>query len=459
VRGKSIAEAMDFATRAYNQTFPFDPIVRSLLDTDFYKLLMQQFIWEHYPNEQVGWRVTNRSGRVKLGREIEIGALREQLDHVRTLRFTPSEIVHLRGQSFYGQRGIFKEAYLGTLCSFQLPEYDLRETEDGQIDLSFNGSWWQTTLWEIYALSIINELRSRALMRRMSRSQLDILYARAKVKLYAKLEVLAGLPQLNLTDFGTRRRHSFLWQEHCVLTAREVLGDRFTGTSNVHLAMKHGLEAKGTNAHELPMVLTALARQRSPDDAEAVRQAQYDVLQQWQTEYRGNLLVFLPDTYGTTQFLRNAPHWVSFWTGARPDSKDPIEGGEELIAFWRRMGLEPESIASKKLIIFSDGLDVRVPGASANGTDIAELYLHFEGRVLMGFGWGTNFTNDFIGCHPEGAEVMRSISLVCKVHDVNGHPAVKLSDNYEKATGPAEEIAYYRAVFGSEGIRNAPVSV
>ncbi|HEY0149771.1 MAG TPA: nicotinate phosphoribosyltransferase [Allosphingosinicella sp.] len=450
---------MDFATRAYNQTFPFDPIVRSLLDTDFYKLLMQQFIREHYPNEQVGWRVTNRSGRVKLGREIEMGALREQLDHVRTLRFTPSEIIHLRGQSFYGQRGIFKEAYLGKLCSFQLPEYDLRETEDGQIDLSFAGPWWQTTLWEIYALSIINELRSRALMRHMSRSQLDILYARAKVKLYAKLEVLAGLPQLNLTDFGTRRRHSFLWQEHCVLTAREVLGDRLTGTSNVYLAMKHGLEAKGTNAHELPMVLTALARRRSADDAEAVRGAQYDVLQQWQTEYRGNLLVFLPDTYGTTQFLRNAPHWVSFWTGARPDSKDPIEGGEELIAFWRRMGLKPESIASKKLIIFSDGLDVRVPGASANGTDIAELYRHFEGRVLMGFGWGTNLTNDFIGCHPEGAEVMQSISLVCKVHDVNWHPAVKLSDNYEKATGPAEEIAYYRAVFGTEGIRNAPVAV
>ncbi|HEY0085526.1 MAG TPA: nicotinate phosphoribosyltransferase, partial [Allosphingosinicella sp.] len=128
---------MDFATRAWNHSFPFDPIVRSLLDTDFYKLLMQQFIWEHYPNERVRWRVTNRSRRVKLAREIEVGALREQLDHARALRFTPSEIIHLRGQSFYGQRGIFKEGYLRALCAFHLPEYDLRETEDGQIELSF----------------------------------------------------------------------------------------------------------------------------------------------------------------------------------------------------------------------------------------------------------------------------------------------------------------------------------
>ena len=52
---------MDFARRAWDHSFPFDPIVRSLLDTDFYKLLMQQFIWEHYPNEQVTWQVVNRT--------------------------------------------------------------------------------------------------------------------------------------------------------------------------------------------------------------------------------------------------------------------------------------------------------------------------------------------------------------------------------------------------------------
>ncbi len=455
---------MDFATRAYDHSFPFDPIVRSLLDTDFYKLLMQQFIWEHYPNEQVSWRVSNRSRDVRLGKLIDLDSLREQLDHARTLRFSPSEIIHLRGQTFYGQTGIFKEGYLRTLFAFRLPEYSLGESPDGQINLTFEGPWWQTTLWEIPALSIINELRSRALMEAMSRSQLDILYARAKVKLYAKLERLKALAGLNLSDFGTRRRHSYLWQEHCILTAKEVVGEGFTGTSNVHLAMKHELEAKGTNAHELPMGLAALARQRNPADPDALFEAQYKVLLQWQNEYRGNLLVFLPDTFGTTQFLERAPQWVSYWTGARPDSKPPVEAGEELLDFWRRIGLTADEIAADKLIIFSDGLDVRLPGGhglepSSNGSDIAEIYRHFDGRVQMGFGWGTNFTNDFLGCHPEGARSLKPISIVCKLETVNGHPAVKLSDNPEKAIGPAAEVDLYRAVFGSKGMKGAPVRV
>jgi nicotinate phosphoribosyltransferase len=450
---------MDFATRAYNHSFPFDPVIRSLLDTDFYKLLMQQFIWEHYPNERVDWALTNRTRSVRLAEEIDMAELREQLDHVRGLRFTSSEIIHLRGQTFYGQSGIFKEGYLHALSGYQPPDYVLDTDAEGQLSLRFEGPWWQTTLWEIFALAVVNELRSRALLRAMRRSELDILYARAKVKLYAKLERLRELPELNLTDFGTRRRHGFLWQEHCVLTAAEVLGARFTGTSNVYLAMKHGLEAKGTNAHELPMVLAALARQRAPGDAEALRESQFKVLQQWQNQYRGNLLVFLPDTFGTSQFLEGAPQWVSYWTGARPDSKDPYEAGEELIAFWRRLGISDDKIATTKLVVFSDGLDVALPGAEPNGVDILALQAHFGGRVLTGFGWGTNLTNDFVGCHPRGRDLMKAISLVCKVSRVNGHPAVKLSDNYEKATGPADEVAVYREVFGTEGVKNAPVRV
>lgn len=450
---------MDFAARAYNQSFPFDPIVRSLLDTDFYKLLMQQFIWEHYPNEHTVWRVENRTRAVRLGDEIDIDELRDQLDHVRTLRFTPSELIYLRGQSFYGQTGIFRPGYLDALRTFELPSYYLQRDEDGQLELRFEGSWWQSTLWEIYALAIVNELRSRAALRRLSLAQLDILYAPAKVKLYAKLERLAELPALNLSDFGTRRRHGFLWQEHCILTAQEVLGDRFTGTSNVYLAMKHGLEAKGTNAHELPMVFAALARQREPENQEALKQSQYKVLQQWQKEYRGNLLVFLPDTFGTTQFLHDAPQWVSFWTGARPDSKDPFVAGNELIAFWKHMGLTAEEIAASRLIIFADGLDVATDDSEANGIDIRELQRRFDGRVQIGFGWGTNLTNDFIGCAPANPDALRALSLVCKVQSVNGQPTVKLSDNPGKASGPAEEINHYRDVFGDHGTTTLPLRV
>jgi nicotinate phosphoribosyltransferase len=444
---------MDFARRAWDHSFPFDPIVRTLMDTDFYKILMAQMIQEKHWNDHATFALSNRTKDARLAELIDMDELREQLDHARSLRFGPNELIWLRGQTFYGQEGMFTPHFIDFLRRLRLPEYELSaDAETGQIRFETHARWCEATFWEIPLLSIVNEMRNRALLKRMSRSRLDIVYARAKVKLYAKLERLAELENLNLTDFGTRRRHSFLWQEHCVLTAAEVLGKGFTGTSNAYLAMQHGLDAKGTNAHELPMGLAAIC---PPDDDACLREAQYKVLQQWQNSYRGELLVFLPDTFGTTQFLADAPQWVANWTGARPDSKDPVEAGEELIAFWQRMAVDP----ADKLIIFSDGMDVALPGQPANGHDIPAVHAHFTGRVKLGFGWGTMLTNDFLGCDPGDGEALKPISLVCKLTAANGHPAVKLSDNYRKATGPAAQVERYRRVFGSAGMAEAPTLV
>lgn len=444
---------MDFARRAWDHSFPMDPIVRTLLDTDFYKLLMGQMIWEKHWNDEAAFALSNRTSSVRLAELIDLGELREQLDHARSLRFRANELIWLNGQEFYGQPDLFAPAYVDFLRRLRLPDYEIgTDAETGQITFRTEGRWCEASFWEIPLLSIVNELRNRAILKRMSRSQLDILYARAKVKLYAKLERLARIEPLNITDFGTRRRHGFLWQEHCVLTAAEVLGKGFTGTSNAFLAMKHGLDAKGTNAHELPMALAALC---PADDDQCLRESQYKVLLQWQNSYRGGLLVFLPDTFGTSQFLANAPQWVSNWTGARPDSKDPIIAGEELIAFWEGRGVDPQ----KKLIIFSDGMDVAIPGFEPNGSDIVAVHDHFAGRVQLGFGWGTMLTNDFLGCDPADGEALKPISLVCKLVAANGHPSVKLSDNPFKATGPKEEVERYRRVFGVEGAEAKPVRV
>lgn len=449
---------MDFAKRAFDHSYHIDPIVRSLLDTDFYKLLMLQFIWKKHYHTRVSFAVTNRTRTVRLADIIDIQDVRNQLDHVRSLRFTNSEIVWLRGQTFYGQRGLFEEGFLDFLRTFELPGYTLEREEidgelTGQFRLEFEGTWPQSTLWEIYALEIINELRYRTIMRSMNRSQLDIMYAKAKVKLYDKLSRLTHVDGLNMTDFGTRRRHSFLWQEHCAMTAKEVLGKKFTGTSNAYIAMKHDLEAKGTNAHELPMVLAALAGK----DDQALKRAQYDVLHEWQNVYRGALLVMLPDTFGTTQFLEGLSATLArSWTGARPDSKKAIVGGEELVEFWERA--DPGK-ASEKLIIFSDGLDVHLPGHEPQGEDIPTIHDHFKGRVRMGFGIGTMLTNDFINCHPLDGQAMKPVSLVCKVKSADGRGAVKLSDNYTKAAGATDEVERYRRVFGSAGMENAPVNV
>jgi nicotinate phosphoribosyltransferase len=427
-----MAATSDIAQRVYDHTWKLDPIIRSLLDTDFYKILMLQMIWGLYPDVSATFSLLNRSRSVRLSDEIDEGELRAQLDHARSLRFTKKEMIWLAGNSFYGRHQIFEPRFLAWLADFTLPDYELKR-EDGQFVLHFHGRWCETTLWEIPALAIVNELRSRAALKNLGRFELDVLYARAKAKLWSKVERLRGLPGLRISDFGTRRRHSFLWQRWCVEALKEGLGDAFIGSSNVLLAMNNDLEAIGTNAHELPMVLGALA----PDDA-ALRRAPYRVLEDWQKYYGGNLLIVLPDAFGSQAFLRDAPDWVADWTGVRPDSAPPIEGGEEVIRWWKERGRDPAS----KLLVFSDALDV--------GT-IEETFHHFNGRVRMSFGWGTNLTNDFEGCAPSPNAALKAISLVCKVSEANGRPAVKLADNPRKATGDATEIARYLRVFGDTG--------
>jgi len=430
----------DIATRTYDHGFRLDPIVRSLLDTDFYKLLMLQMIRHLYPDVQATFTLINRTKTVRLADTIDEGELRAQLDHARTVRFAKKELIWLAGNSFAGQERMFAPDFLAWLADFRLPDYDLRRV-DGQFELQFAGPWTHTTMWEIPALTIVNELRSRAAMRDMGRFTLDILYARAKARLWDKVERLRALPDLILSDFGTRRRHGFLWQRWCVEAVKEGLGDRFIGTSNVLLAMDNDLEAIGTNAHELPMVIAALAN----DDAE-LRAAPYRVLDEWRRHYGGNLLIALPDAFGTAAFLADAPDWVADWTGFRPDSAPPIPAGDEIIRWWQAHGRDPAG----KLLIFSDGMDVG---------SIEATYRHFHGRVRTSFGWGTNLTNDFRDCAPDGTTGLEPISLVAKVTSANGRPAVKLSDNPAKATGDPVEIARYLRVFGAVGRRTSAVTV
>src|SRR5450432_117887 len=447
---------VNFAERAHNHNWTLDPVIRSLLDTDFYKLLMLQFIWKHYAKTRVSFALFNRTSSVRLADMYTVEEITAQLEHVRRLRFRRSELVWLAGNTFYGRRGIFEPAFLEWLeRDFRLSDYHL-SVQDGQINLTFEGAWTETTMWELYALAILDELKTRAQLKTLSEFGLDVLYARAKTKLWSKIERLRGVPGLSIADFGTRRRHSFLWQEYVVVAMAANLGNSFIGTSNAFLAHKHDLESIGTNAHEIPMVMAALA----PDDV-ALKESQYRVLELWQQTYDSALKVMLPDTFGTTQFLAGAPDWVADWTGQRVDSKDAYVAGDEYIAWLKARGRD----AHDKLLIASDTLDVDqilglhayFGGTLARGLTAADFRsaADFEDhkkwtpgrRVRVSAGWGTLLTNDFRECNPNDGTGFDPISLICKVKTVEGRPAVKLSDNYSKALGPAKEIVRYRRVF------------
>src|SRR6204780_3545524 len=178
---------VNFAERAHNHNWALDPVTRSLLDTDFYKLLMLQFIWKHYPKTRVSFSLFNRTSSVRLADLLTTEELTQQLEHVRKLRFRKSELVWLAGNTFYGRRGIFEPGFLEWLeRDFKLSEYSL-SVKDGQFLLSFDGLWTETTMWELYALSILDELRNRHNLKRLSEFHLDILYAQAKTKLWSKI--------------------------------------------------------------------------------------------------------------------------------------------------------------------------------------------------------------------------------------------------------------------------------
>src|ERR671917_53808 len=417
---------VDIATRVHNHNWKIDPIIRSVIDTDFYKLLMAQVIFRRHRDVQVTFGIKNRTTRVRLAEIVDEVQLREQLDHVRTLQLTRGESTWLRGNTFYGKRQMFSPEFIAWLEGFRFPPY-LLEREDGQFVLTFHGPWIETTMWEIPALAILNELRSRGVTKGMGKFELQVLYARAMTRVWEKIERLKVLPDLSITDFGTRRRHGFLWQDWCVQAMMEGLGPAFGGTSNCLIALRQEVEAVGTNAHELPMVYAALA-----DSDEELAEAPYCVLRDWQEDYDGNLRVILPDTYGTTNFLKHAPDWVATWTGIRIDSKDPIEGGEEAIDWWLSRGHDPRD----KLAIFSDGLDIEV---------IERIHAQFFGRMRIGYGWGTLLTNDFRGLAADGR--LDPISIVCKVISADGRSTVKLSDNPTKAMGPKAEVERYKRVF------------
>ncbi len=418
---------VDIATRVWNHKWKIDPIVRSLIDTDFYKLLMCQSVFRNHPDTRVAFSLINRTKSVRLAEIVDEGEIREQLDHIRSLTLSRGESTWLRGNTFYGKRQMFRPDFMSWFENLSLPPYDLNQ-RDGQFELTFEGAWPEVMLWEIPALAVLMELRSRAVTKNLGKFELEVLYARAMTRTWEKVETLRDLKGLAIADFGTRRRHSFLWQDWCVQAMTEGLGSAFVGTSNCLIAKDRDLEAIGTNAHELPMVYSALAE----SDQELAR-APYQVLADWHEEHDGNLRIILPDTYGTEQFLKNAPDWLAGWTGIRVDSGDPFRGAEVAIEWWKSRGEDP----SKKLVIFSDGLDVNM---------IADLHARFASEVRVSFGWGTMMTNDFRGLVKD--DRLAPFSLVCKAVSAEGRPTVKLSDNPRKATGPNKEIERYRRIFG-----------
>lgn len=398
------------------------PIIESLLDTDFYKFTMGQVVFHRYRDVPVKYSFINRTKTVHLPDSVDEAELRKELDHVRTLRFTKSELHYLRGTNEY-QEKMFAEDYLEFLAGLQLPEYTLEKT-DGEYKLEFPGKWSEAIYWETFALSIMNELHYLYLTRRLSRFERDKARAEGIKRLAEKIVILKKRPDITFTDFGTRRRFSGKWQDYTVRTmAEELPPTQFRGTSNVYLAAKYSLLPMGTDAHERDMAMSGIFH----GSDEEIRNSHNKNLQDWWDEYGEGLSIALTDTYGTDFFFSDmTQEQARKWKGLRQDSGDPLRWTDKALAFYGRLGID----ARNKICVYSDGLDIN---------SMIKIADYRPGEIKKTFGWGTNLTND-LG--------FPALSLVVKLTESNGHGTVKLSDNLAKAIGLSENIERFKRIFG-----------
>lgn len=401
------------------------PIIDSLLEPDFYKFTMAQVVAKRHPDVPVRYGFKNRTKGAALANVVPIERLREELDHVRTLRFTEEEIDYLRRCPQLPQ-GLFSEEFLGRLAALRLPEV-LVEKVDGDYRIETAGPWPEAIWWETMILNVVNELYYRGLMAADGivgdKAREEAFWREGSARLRDKIARLKLLPDAKIVEFGNRRRFSATWQETVLNVLMDEAPTHLVGTSNVRLAKAYGLKPSGTFAHEMYMVYSGIFR----GSDEELRGSHNRVLQDWWAEYGEALAVALTDTYGSDFFFRDlSPEQARQWKFLRHDSGDPIAFGEKAIAFYQGLGIDPAT----KGVVYSDGLDVAT---------IARIHERFAGRIGLLYGWGTNLTND-LGYKP--------LSLVMKAIEANGLPTVKLSDNPAKATGPADLVERFIRVFG-----------
>ncbi len=387
-------------------------IITSLLDTDLYKFTMMQVVLHQFPGAQVEYRFRCRNAGVALAPLVN--EIREEIRALCSLRFQDAELAYLRSLRF------IKSDFVDFLGLFKLGEKYVQVTPlpSGEIDITIQGPWLHTILFEIPVLAIVNEEYFR-------NTQKVPDFPEGRSRLDAKIGQLQapGLAELKIADYGTRRRFSRAWHEEVlrVLCARLGTGmhGQFAGTSNVLYAMKLGVTPLGTMAHEYLQACQALGPR--------LRDSQVFGFEVWAKEYRGDLGIALSDVYGMSAFLRDFDlYFCKLFDGARHDSGDPFAWGERLLQHYRDNRVDPLT----KTLIFSDALTV---------PRTIELFQRFHGRCQLAFGIGTNLTND-LGYEP--------LQVVIKMTRCNGQPVAKLSDTPGKGMCDDEKyLAYLRQVF------------
>lgn len=384
-------------------------IIESLLDTDLYKFTMMQCVLHQFPGASVEYRFRCRNEGIDLRPYMD--EVKAQVDHLCSLRFKEDELEYLRSLRF------IKDDFVEFLSLFQLKRkyIDISE-KDGQMAITIKGPWLHTILFEIPVLAIVNETYFRHVAPNIDKAE-------GRRRLDAKIKMIEAEPDremISISDFGTRRRFSREWQKEVIETLKARLPREFAGTSNVLYAKELDLIPMGTMAHEYLQACQALGPR--------LRDSQTYAFEMWAKEYRGDLGIALTDVYGIEPFLKDFDmYFCKLFDGVRQDSGDPEKWGERMIEHYKANRCDPRT----KTFIFSDSLTFE---------RLIRLFRRFKGRVKLGFGVGTNLTND-LGPEP--------LNIVIKMVRANGQPVAKISDTPGKSLcDDPSYLAYLKQVFG-----------
>lgn len=370
-------------------------IITSILDTDAYKLHMQQAVFHHYPDATVVAEFRCRSDDL-LGKYAD--EIKHQVHLMESLALSDDEFNYLSNISF------FKSDYLTWLKNWHFNSELLTiKNQDGLLVIRIEGRWLDVILWEVPLLAVISEIVHRDRSPNIG-VQEALTHLKNKLALFDQQTADMDMSGFNLMDFGTRRRYSFAVQE-AVVNYLQTHFSNFHSTSNYLLAYRMGLTPVGTQAHEWFQ-----AHQRLSSTLE---DCQKNALQVWLDEYPHDLGVALTDCITMDAFLRDfGLFFASRYQGLRHDSGDPIEWGEKAIAHYQKLGIDPQT----KLLVFSDSL---------NFDKAIKIYHHFNHRVKLSFGIG-----GFLACDIPSLEVnTKALNIVLKLTECNNQSVAKLSDS------------------------------
>ena len=382
------------------------PILTTLLDTDAYKLHMQQAVFHRYHDVTVTAEFRCRGDDLLGLYADEIGA---QIALMSELALSDEEYAWLAGLPF------FKRDYLDWLKSFRYnPQQVKVRNHAGKLDIRISGPWREVIMWEVPLLALISEVVHR---HRSPQATPAMAVERLleKISDFKQLTQDIDLSRFRLMDFGTRRRFSRDVQLAIVSTLQRDF-PWLVGSSNYDIARRLAITPVGTQAHEWFQA----HQQISPVLANSQRAA----LQAWLDEYDDQLGIALTDCITMDAFLRDfGPGFANRYQGLRHDSGDPVEWGEKALAHYAKLDIDPQS----KTLVFSDNLDF---------SKAVDLYRHFGQRTNVVFGIGTRLTCDIPAVKP--------LNIVIKLVECNGKPVAKLSDSPGKTI--CQDKAFVRAL-------------